>query len=195
MQLSRDDLKKIFGLTHGQIWLISIIDLAIFLIVHFNLILLKATQGTVLANSDVQESFAEQIGRFTNSPYLNLATLIIFWAGVGLIAYTIIYSIYSVYNEARNEVVVEKEYVNRGDTKKRLRGPIIQAGLLAGIIVLGMLTLKFFYPLWLSLFATFVLTINTSPVGAIAELVGALLGAFVNIYLFKVLISWILVLE
>ncbi|MBI2798485.1 hypothetical protein HYX70_04300 [Candidatus Saccharibacteria bacterium] len=195
MQLSKENLRKIFGLTHGQIWLIVLLDAGIFLLINFNLILLKATQGTVLADTAVQDSFAEQISKFTNSAYINLGTLIVFWAGVGLIAYSVIYSLYSVYNEARNEVVVEKEYVNRGEAKKRLKAPMVQAGLLAAIVVLGMLTLKFFYPIWLSLFATFVLTITSNPFMGMLSLVGAVFGSIINIYLFKILISWIVVLE
>lgn len=175
--------------------MLVILAVGIPILLNFNLILLRVTNGTVLAEPDVQASFAEQIQQFGKAQYLNLATLVLFWTGVGIIAYVVIYSIYSFYSEAKSEMVVEQEYVNRGTKQERLRPVLMQVGLIAAVIVLGIISLNITYPYWLEGFGKFVLNISTQPLSAILSLLVALVGSFVNLYLFKVCIDWIWVLE
>lgn len=171
------------------------IAVALLIILNINLIILQSTSNTILAQSDVQDSIISQLQAWTSSPILNLAILIIFWVCVGLIAYSIIYAIYSLATEAQNEVVVEEEYVNRGETKKRLKGSAYALGIIGGIIILGLLSLRILVPLWNSWFENFILGIRSTPITAILYLLASLIGLGINVYLFEILINWSLYLE
>lgn len=196
MQLSHEEIKRIFLLSRKEgIW-IAALAVGLLVVVNFNLILNTITQNTLLASSDVQESFATQIQAWLDSaPILNTITLVTFWVCVGLIAYSVIYAIYSLANEAKNEVVVEEEYVNTGDVKSRLHGPAVQIGIVAAILALGIISLGFIFPLYNSWFTNGVLTLRITPLTAILAIIGALVAIAINIYLFKVLIIWALILE
>ncbi len=171
------------------------IAVGLLVIININLILLQATSNTILAQSDVQDSIISQLQAWTSSPILNLAILVIFWVCVGLIAYSVIYAIYSLATEAQNEVVVEEEYVNRGETKKRLKGSAYALGLIAAMIILGLISLRILVPLWNSWFENFILGIRSTPITAILYLFASLLGLAINVYLFEILINWSLYLE
>ncbi len=171
------------------------IAVALLIILNINLIILQSTSNTILAQSDVQDSIISQLQAWTSSPILNLAILIIFWVCVGLIAYSVIYAIYSLATEAQNEVVVEEEYVNRGETKKRLKGSAYALGIIGGIIILGLLSLRILVPLWNSWFENFILGIRSTPITAILYLLASLIGLGINVYLFEILINWSLYLE
>ncbi len=171
------------------------IALALLVIININLIILQATSNTILAQSDVQDSIISQLQSWTSSPILNLAILVIFWVCVGLIAYSVIYAIYSLATEAQNEVVVEEEYVNRGETKKRLKGSAYALGIIAAMIILGLISLRVLVPLWNSWFENFIIGIRSTPIMAILYLFASLLGLAINVYLFEILINWSLYLE
>jgi len=171
------------------------IAVVLLIILNINLIILQSTSNTILAQSDVQDSIISQLQAWTSSPILNLAILVIFWVCVGLIAYSIIYAIYSLATEAQNEVVVEEEYVNRGETKKRLKGSAYALGIIGGIIILGLLSLRILVPLWNSWFENFILGIRSTPITAILYLLASLIGLGINVYIFEILINWSLYLE
>lgn len=171
------------------------IAVVLLIILNINLIILQSTSNTILAQSDVQDSIISQLQAWTSSPILNLAILVIFWVCVGLIAYSIIYAIYGLATEAQNEVVVEEEYVNRGETKKRLKGSAYALGIIGGIIILGLLSLRILVPLWNSWFENFILGIRSTPITAILYLLASLIGLGINVYLFEILINWSLYLE
>lgn len=195
MKLSKEDLHKIFVPTKKQIFLILAATLVIFAVFEANLIFLKFTQNTIFSNTALQDNFSLQFQMFSESQVVKIASLVVFWGGVGLVAYSIIYSVYSLVTEARNETVVGEEYTNKANRKARLQVDLIQAGLLAGIVALGLLSLNVLFPLWISLMTQGIIGLPLDWIGALFQIPAALIGAVVNLYLFKVLISWILVLE
>jgi hypothetical protein len=195
MKLNSADVQAILKPSGRRVAWTFAIAVILLIIININLIILQATSGTLLAQSAVQDSIAEQLQSWTSAPLLNTATLVVFWVCVGLIAYSIIYAIYSIATEAQNEVVVEEEYVNRGKPEKRLKKPAYQLGLIAAMIVLGIISLRFFIPLWNGWFESFVVGIRTMPLLSIGYLLASLVGLAANIYLFEVFINWTLYLE
>jgi len=171
------------------------IAVGLLIVININLIILQLTSGTLLAQSAVQDSFAMQIQAWTSAPLLNTVTLVIFWISVGLIAYSIIFAFYSVATEAQNEVVVEKEYVNRGKSKKRFQRSAYQLGIIAAMIALGLISLRFSFPLWNGWFESFVVGVRSTPITSIGWLLASLMGLALNIYGFEILINWALFLE
>lgn len=195
MKFSKEDLRRIFVPTKKQIFLILSAVFVIFAVFEANLIFLKITQNTIFSNTALQDNFAQQFQLFSESQIVKIASLVVFWGGVGLVAYSIIFSVYSLVTEARNETVVGEEYTNKANRKSRLQVDLIQAGLLAGIVALGLLSLNITFPLWIGLMTQGIIGLPTDWVSALFQIPAAVIGVVVNLYLFKVLISWILVLE
>ncbi len=195
MSINSTDIKTILNPSIKRVAWTFGIAVGLLIVININLILLQVTSNTLLAKSDVQDSIISQLQNWTSSPVLNIAILVIFWVCIGLIAYSVIYAIYSLATEAQNEVVVEEEYVNRGESKKRLKGSAYALGIIAAMIVLGIISLRFLVPLWNDWFANFILSIRSAPLSAIMYLLGSLIGLAINIYLFEVLINWSLYLE
>lgn len=195
MHLDKAQIKQVFGVSPKQAGLIVLFGLLLLAGVNFSIITLHFTQGTILSQGDVQASFAAQLQAWFSAPILNTITLVVFWIAVGLAAYAVLYWAYNIISEARNEVVVEKEYVNRQKPEEKKRWPIIEVGLLAALVVLAILTLAVLFPIWNSWFISFVFAMPGSLVSAALYLVGAVVGMFVTIYAFKILVSLMLVLE
>lgn len=195
MHLDKTQIKQVFGVSPKLAGVIALFGLVLLAGVNFSVITLHFTQGTILSQSDVQASFASQLQAWFSAPILNTVTLVIFWIAVGLVAYAVLYWAYNIISEARNEVVVEKEYVNRQKPQDNKRWPIIEIGLLAALVVLAILTLAVLFPIFNSWFISFVFAVPGSLLSAAAYFVGAIVGMFATIYCFKVLVSLMLVLE
>lgn len=195
MHLDKDQVKRVFGLSISQIAVIMLFGLGILTVINFSVITLHFTQGTILSKSDVQASFASQLQAWFSAPILNMITLVVFWVAVGLLAYAVLYWVYNIITEARNEVVVEQEYANRASVEERKKWPIIEIGLLAGLVVLAILTLTVFFPIWNSLFIGAIYDVPSNWLGAVLGFAGSVVGMFVTIYAFKALIGLMLILE
>lgn len=195
MTINAADVQAILRPSKKRIAWTFVIAVGLLIVVNINLVILQATSGTLLAQSAVQDSIAMQLQSWTSSSILNTATLVVFWISIGLIAYSIIYAIYSVATEAQNEVVVEEEYINRGKKQNRLKGPAFQLGIIAAMIILGLISLRFLFPYWNGWFENFLVGIRTAPLTSMGWLFASLLGLAINIYGFEILINWALYLE
>jgi hypothetical protein len=111
------------------------------------------------------------------------------------VSYSIIWSIYSFFSEAKNEIVVSKEYANQISKHEKLQRGLAQAGLLAGIIALGLLSINVTIPFFIGLWTGGILAFPSEIIIGIAKIIGGFIGLATNFYLFKVLIDWIIVLE
>lgn len=196
MRLTKEDYLRILLPTRREIWVICLLVLIVFAIFEFNLIYLRATQDSIFSDTRLQESFDQQITAiFGENQVANTISLVIFWSGVGLVSYSIIWSLYSFFAEARNEVMVHTEYVNRASKKEHLQRSMTQAGILAGMIALGLLSLNVTIPFFIDLWTGGILVIPSEIIVGVLQIVGGFIGLAINFYLFKVLIDWIRILE
>lgn len=196
MQLTKEDYLKLFLPSRREIWVIAVLVLIVFLVFEFNLIYLKITQNSIFSDTRLQENFYQQVTAvFGENPVTNTISLVVFWSGVGLVSYSIIWSIYSFFSEAKSEAVVHEEYVNQASKKERLQRDVVQAGILAGIVALGLLSLNVTIPFFVGLWTSGILAMPAEILSGIAQIIGGFVGMAVNFYLFKVLIDWIRILE
>jgi hypothetical protein len=196
MHLDKDQASQVFGLDFKQIVRILSSGLLLLAIINIRVIIQSITSETILSKSDVQASFADQVKGWLSLPFLNFATLVIFWIAVGLVAYSVLYWLYSIYYEARNEVTVEKEYVSPNSDKKELKKwPLVEFGLFAALVVFSILTVLYLFPIINNWFVEFIIYIKTDWVSGLLNLLLATIGIFVIIYIYKVLISWMLIIE
>jgi hypothetical protein len=71
----------------------------------------------------------------------------------------------------------------------------MQAGILAGIIALGLLSLNVTIPFFIGLWTNGILIIPTEIINGIIQILAGFIGMIVNFYLFKMLIDWIELLD
>jgi len=195
MNISKIQIKQALSLDFKQIVVMMLFGLSLLVVVNFSLITLHFSRDTIFSESDAQASFANQLQAWFSAPILNTITLIVFWVAVGLLAYAVLFWAYNIFTEARNEVVVEQEYTNRLSNKNGKAWPAIEIGLLAGLVVLAILTLAVLFPLCNSVFITAIFAVPSNLAAAGLNLLAAIVGMFVILYAFKATISLMLVLE
>lgn len=154
-------------------------SIVLILIIYRNQIWARLTQNSfnqVLKNVNYGDAFST----LTSSPIVHTGVIVVFWGGVGLVAYTIIWSLINVVIEARNEVVLEATYTNRSNFSERLHAPMLQLGLAAALFVGLFLSAKFALPYWLNL--AFQAINTTSMLVTIGYSLAAVMGMATNAY-------------
>ena len=112
------------------------------------------------------------------SPIASTTALITFWASVGLVAYLISWSGYNLLIEARNEVTLNTEYMNRGHWRGHLETLALKAAGAAVLIALIAL-LKPGFALWAALAAP---ALVVPTVTTVVVAIGAALGFALQLY-------------
>lgn len=105
-----------------------------------------------------QLGYGNALSKVTNGPIIHTGVIVAFWSGVGLVAYTIVWSFINVMIEARNEVVLETEYTNKAALAQRIRTPLAQLALAAALFGGLIACAKWVFPFWLNLAATAITT-------------------------------------
>jgi hypothetical protein len=196
MKLTKEDYLKVLLPNKKEILIMLALVAVVFLTFEFNLIYLKATQNSIFSDTALQQNFRDQIDSFfAENKVANTISLVVFWSGVGLVAYSIIWSVYSFFTEAKNETEVAGEYINQETKHEKLQRTLIQAGILAGIIALGLLSLNVTIPFFIGLWTNGILIIPTEIINGILQILAGFIGMIVNFYLFKMLIDWIELLD
>jgi hypothetical protein len=196
MNLTKEDYLKVLLPNKKEILIMLALVAVVFLTFEFNLIYLKATQNSIFSDTALQQNFRDQIDSFfAENKVANTISLVVFWSGVGLVAYSIIWSVYSFFTEAKNETEVAGEYINQETKHEKLQRTLMQAGILAGIIALGLLSLNVTIPFFIGLWTNGILIIPTEIINGILQILAGFIGMIVNFYLFKMLIDWIELLD
>jgi hypothetical protein len=197
MNLNKQDYLRVIIPSKKEMLVILSLVIVIFLTFEINLIYLKITQNSIFSDTSLQQNFRSQIDAFfAENKIANTISLVVFWSGVGLVAYSIIWSAYSFFTEAKSETeVYSGQYVNQESKHDRLQRTLMQAGILAGLVALGLLSLNITIPLFVGLWTTGILSIPQETFIGILQILGGFLGMAVNLYLFKILIDWIELLD
>ena len=196
MILTKKDYLRVLLPTKKEILIISSLIFVIFLTFEINLIFLKLTQNSIFSDSSLQQNFRGQIDSFfAENKITNTISLIIFWSGVGLVAYSIIWSVYSFFSEAKSETEVAGDYVNQESKHDKLQRSLVQAGILAGLIALGILSLNLTMPIFIGLWTSGILAIPKDLIIGVLQIAAGRVGMAVNLYMFKILIDWIELLD
>jgi hypothetical protein len=197
MNLNKQDYLRVIIPSKKEMLVILSLVIVIFLTFEINLLYLKITQNSIFSDTSLQQNFRSQIDAFfAENKIANTISLVVFWSGVGLVAYSIIWSAYSFFTEAKSETeVYSGQYVNQESKHDRLQRTLMQAGILAGLVALGLLSLNITIPLFVGLWTTGILSIPQETFIGILQILGGFLGMAVNLYLFKILIDWIELLD
>ena len=192
MKLTREDYLRIILPTKREILVVLSLVFVVFLVFEVNLIFLKVTQNSIFSDTALQQNFRAQIDAFfAENKVANTISLVVFWAGIGLVAYSVIWSVYSFVTEAKSETDVVSGYINQESKHDKLQRSLLQAGILAGLIALGLLSLNITIPFFIGLWTTGILAFPKEILVGILEILGGFVGMTINFYLFKMLVDWI----
>lgn len=196
MLLKKAELTKIFSVSWLQVIVYFVISLAVFVFFSYNTIINQLFNQSVLSNQTAKNAVLEQVKGLGANKFVNILTIVLFWSAIGLVVYTIIWIAMIILTEARNEVVVETDYVNRGKLKDRVQGPVLQIVIFIILLLFAALSIAVLYPqVWISNFNQFLLAITSGFIPGLGALAIAFIGSMVNLYIGRVLVSTIFALE
>lgn len=182
---------KIFRISLAGVFLIIILSIVALTISNRDNIIAKFQHISPVAN----ESFTGQIEQINNNKVISMAVIVITWSGIGLVAYTVIWIGMLIITEARNEIVIETEYVNRGPLKDRLKAPLTQIGILICLLIVLALSFNNLFALWSVFFAQFLWLIPADIPIALLNLLAAVGGLTLNAYVIKVIATALVSIE
>lgn len=180
MQSILQKFKQILVPTSVQAVLSVIAAIAMFVVIYHDILLAKLMSYMSLAQLPSSASFWGRMQRYADTAIGHNAVIIIFWSIVGLVAYSIFWTLINIGIEARNEMVIETTYTNKGSLGDRFLGVSNQiiVGLL--LIIFVIISAIFLLPLWSSMFG-FLLTSQFSVLSVVSGL-ASVLAAAVNLY-------------
>lgn len=151
----------------------------------------KVLSGNQDANSaELARQIGSQLAMYGDLQIVSWATIVLFWGAVGLGVYTLFWLAMAFFTTARNELIVETAFSNRGHFQDRIRVPLIKLLLLGGILMLLLATVNWLAPFWANLFARGVYSVPSQVVIGVVEMLAAIIGTFLNIYVVRSLIVY-----
>lgn len=101
--------------------------------INIGTIINKFTSEPLSSPTVSADDYLGTLGFLSDMPLVNTAVIVIFWSGVGLVAYTVAWALINAVIEARNEIVVESEYVNKGSLWSRFQEPLLKSALVVAL--------------------------------------------------------------
>lgn len=131
-----------------------------------------------------------QLRTYGDSQLVNWLAIIVFWGAVGLGVYTLFWLGMAFFTTARNELIVETAFSNRGHFQDRIRVPIIKLLLLAGVLAAAFVTIKWSAPFLSNLFMRGIHTLLSQTIFGVLEISLAVFATLINIYIFRLLVVY-----
>lgn len=171
---------------------LSYVLITLIVLLVFNVRIL--TQAIANTQPEVSSQFTEvvqqQLKFYGDQIVVSWLTIILFWGSVGLAVYTVFWLGMAFVTAARNEMVVETAFSNRGHFQDRIRVPLIKIILIGAILISFILVLRFGLPLGTSLFASGLYAIfQNIPLG-IMYIALSLIGGAITCYILRTLVVY-----
>lgn len=141
-------------------------------------------------SGEFSRMITEQISLYGNLPIVNWITIVLFWGVVGLGVYTLFWLGMAFLTAARNEVIVETAFSNRGHFQDKVRVPLIKLILIGGIIVSLLTTVRYGIPFGSSLFAAGLYQIFSNLPYGLMLITAAVLGGVITMYILRTLVVY-----
>lgn len=168
--MEKTSLQEIFLPTKLEVLVYFVVGWLIFIFLKIELIINRLAAAP-LPKEISAEDYLGSLSFLAEFPLINTAVIVIFWSGIGLAAYTLVWAIINAFIEARNEIVVESEYVNKGRFWSRFQSPLLKSGLLGLLLAWLILNFMWLLPLLLRYFSLIV--VSGKGFGLLAVLVPA----------------------
>jgi hypothetical protein len=136
---------------------------------------------TILNTPEARSIYLGSLGKLSEVPVIRTAVIIFFWGSVGLGAYVFYLAVSNALTEARNEVVIETAYTNKGPLIRFLTRVVPQLAAAAALVAFVYLSASFTLPALLSVTARGILALF--QISAILLLLFGVTGIAVTVYL------------
>ncbi len=164
------------------------------------LILVAAEWQTILgvigkSTSQISGNFSQQLSQqFSQYGQLQIVswiTIILFWGTVGLGVYTLFWLGSAFFTVARNELIVETAFANRGHFQERIRVPLIRLLLISALVASFGVAIRYVAPFCAQIFGYGVANVGGSLVIGLLQILVAILCAMICMYLLRTIFSYI----
>lgn len=142
-------------------------------------------------NSDFSGQVSQQLAAYGNLPIVSWITIILFWGTVGLGVYTLFWLGMAFFTVARNELIVETAFSNRGHFQERIRVPLIRLLLVGAFLAAVGLTVRYVAPFCAQVFAQGLTNFSGNLVVAVLQMLAGILGGMICLYLLRTIFSYI----
>lgn len=183
-------IKQILKPSLVQLGLYILISIIIFVVSGFGAITDKIKDQARYDQPIVRSALDSNLAEINNIPYLNIVTIVIFWSMIGLVIYTVFWLGITILTQARNEIVVETDYVNRGSLTDRIKIPLIQIGIFMLLLIIVIISLSVTYPTWIQFFNQFLISLPDDWLNGLMYLGFGLFGSVLNLYVIRILIKF-----
>lgn len=143
-----------------------------------------------LNSGELAQHISGQLVAYGDLQIVKWVVIVLFWGAVGLGVYTLFWLGMAFFTTARNELIVETAFSNRGHFQDRIRVPLIKLLFLVGMILVLLATVKWLGPFWANLFARGVYSFSSQTIIGVIEMLAAVVGAFLNIYAIRSLVVY-----
>ncbi|MBW3538418.1 hypothetical protein KY386_02910 [Candidatus Parcubacteria bacterium] len=178
--MTRDDLQKILIPTRAQLLVCLGIAALILGVFYREVWWARLFDNELVPRPFLEEGLGLQLARLSTLPFVGTLVIALFWGSIGLAAYLLYLAAHNAVTEARNEVVIETEYTNKGKLQDRLKQPLLQLSLAVWLAAVLVLSATAGLPLWLWLFERFLF--NPVTPSTLGYLAAALSGLVANLY-------------
>jgi hypothetical protein len=179
--VTRSKYFKILTPSVGEAATAGGLSLLFFVIIFRDPLILRHLPGDIVNSPYFHQSYMEHLNRVSKLPFTDILVKGLFWAGLGLGAYLVFLLISNAVIELRNQVVVESQYTNRGQSSQRYQKPILQVASAAGFLIFLSLSINWLLPYWLNLFGS---GVQFFPqISGLPLMLLAVVGAGGNLYL------------
>lgn len=135
--MTSEQLKRLVLPERYQVIICLLAAMTIISISLGDLIYDKFLGDSILNTPEARSIYLGELGRLSEVPVVRTGVIVLFWGSVGLGAYIVYLGISNALTEARNEVVIETAYTNRGSLVKVFARVVPQ--LIAAVAMIGYL--------------------------------------------------------
>ncbi len=167
------------------------IALVMLVAANWQALLAVVTQSESQTAGSFLNKVSEQLAIYGSLQLVSWITIILFWGTVGLGVYTLFWLAMAFFTAARNELIVETAFSNRGHFQERVRVPLIRLILSGALIAAVGLTIRYVAPFCSELFLAGAYDIRQSLPLAILQIVAAIAGLMVAFYLLRTIFQYI----
>ncbi len=188
-ELQREHLVGVLIPGWLSVFFYFIAGVALLAILNWSRIFEAAQSSVPQSTTTLLTSLQSQISIYTDNQIVSWITIVLFWGTVGLGIYTLFWLGSAFVTMARNEMVVETAFSNRGHFQERVRVPLMRLVLVGGLALLTAMTINWLGPLWVSLAGQGIIAVPTALTTGILQIVGAVVGVMVTFHVYRVLVG------
>ena len=145
--------------------------------------IINAINQNAVDSQPFLQSLPNYISAYTDNQIVSWLTIVLFWGTIGLAAYTVFWLGMAFFTAARNELIVETAFSNRGHFWEKIRVPLMKLVMLIATAVAIILTMRYGIPVWNDLFASGLYHIGSGSMVAFVQFAIAIFGAMANLHL------------